>query len=173
MSWQTVARGGMQRMHRTAIPLPTGVTSMQTQLRRLCLSTKYTQARPQLQAALPVRFLVQSNAFATTTTDRKTAKKPKAKSSEDKNSETKKRSPRLTKEEKEARDIKQEKAHIKELKAIALTPPKKLPSTFHSCAMQAKVPQLKGQYTNMSEAFKLVSEMTKNMGAEERQVCPL
>lgn len=149
-------------MHRGAIPRPSGVTSVQNQLRRLCLSTNSTQAHPQLQNPL-YNTLVQSNGFATAATGSKTAKKPAAKKPKQKKE--------LTEAQKEAKKVKAEKEHIKQLKVTALTPPKKLAQTFHALAVQSTLPGLKGQYTTMPEAFKLCCEKIKHIDGYEKQVC--
>lgn len=155
-------------MHRGAIPRPTGVTSVQNQLRRLCLSTNSTQTRPQLQALLPIRSLVQSNSFVTAPTDAKKAKKSKAKKPK-----AKKAKKPLTEKQQEAKKIKEEKDHIKQLKETALTLPKKLPFTFQGVAMQTKLVEVRGQYKTMAEAFQKASDLVKTIEGHEKQVCLL
>lgn len=168
MSLQTVARGGILRMHRGVIPRPTGVTSMQNQLRRLCLSTSSTQARPKLQAVLPMRSLLQSKSFATAPNGEKTTKKPNAKKPK-----AKKAKKPLTEEQLARKKLKEDRAQIKQLKLTALQPPKKLPYSFYTLALQAKLPELKGQYPTMGEAFKQAPALIKTIEGYEKQVCLL
>jgi hypothetical protein len=150
-------------MHSGVVLRPTGVTSMQNQLRRLCLSTSSTEARPKLQVALPIRSLVSSKSFATAPSDVKTTKKPKVK---------KAKKP-LTEEQLARKKLKEDRAQIKQLKLTALQPPKKLPYSFYTLALQAKLPELKGQYPTMGEAFKQAPALIKTIEGYEKQVCLL
>lgn len=63
------ARGSFLRLHRGAARRVTSVTSVQSQLRRLCLSTAPIQTRPLAQGHLLLRNFTQSSPFTTQATE--------------------------------------------------------------------------------------------------------
>lgn len=170
MSWQSAARGGFLRtLHRGALPPRTGVSDLQNQLGRVCLTANSGLARPQLQSISSVQSLFQSNSFATASTPLKASKTPKAKSSKKADGEAKP----LSEEQQGIRKIKQLRAHIKELKATALTRrPKKLPTSAYSLALSEKLREIKGLYP-AKEAFLIGVEHATSLGPQDEEVCAL
>lgn len=163
-------------MHRGVIPRSTGVGSLNNQLRRLCLSVNSSQTRPQLQS-LAIGAITQSSSFATASKEPKEAKKPKAKATKTttKKSTSSRSSPKkkkaLTEKQEEAKKHKEHLAHVRQLKITALTPPKRLSTSFQPLALQEKLLDIKGQHAQAKDAFKAASELVKDMGTHDREVC--
>lgn len=79
----------------------------------------------------------------------------------------------LTEEQKEARKAKELKQKIKELKAMALEPPKRLSGTAHSLAVTDMLAKLKGKDEGKSpqELFKEATAAVKALSPDELEVC--
>ncbi|CAI7610526.1 unnamed protein product [Penicillium glandicola] len=159
MSGQSAARGGFLRtLHLGALPRRTGVTDLQNQLRRVSLAANSGQARPQVQTISSLQSLFQSNSFATASTRPKTSKSPKAKKRP------------LTDKQQETQKIKQRLAHIKELKATALTQkPKNQPVSAYTLAVTEKLREIKGQYADHREAWKLATQHATSLSAQDEE----
>ena len=76
----------------------------------------------------------------------------------------------LTPEQKEKRKEKAKKLKIKELKAVVIDPPKKLPVNARNLAIQEKIAALKDKYTNHKDAFKAAAEEVTSLSSYEQQV---
>lgn len=159
MSFQWATRAGALRHLRlgSVVTRPTRVISMQNQLRRVCLAAKSRLTKPRVG---PLSMIVsqQSHYFATSTkSSGKRGRKPKKE---------------LTERQKAAKAKRDRRAKVKELKAAALEPPKKLPTTGWQIGMATLVPELKSRFANPKETMKGVVNMMKSMTPDELQVRP-
>lgn len=171
MSWQSAARGGFVRtLHRSALPVRTGVSDLQNQLSRISLAVTSGSARPQFQPISSIQSLFQANSFATASTPLKATKTPKAKTPKTATSKSKKTS--LSEKQKEALKAKQQRAHIKELKATALVRPKRLVTSAYGLAMTEKLQEVKGQYP-VKEAWSIGVQHATSLSPQEKEVCTL
>ncbi|CAG8886293.1 unnamed protein product [Penicillium egyptiacum] len=169
MPWQSAARGGFLRtLHRGSLSPRTGVSNLQDQLRRVCLTASSGPARPQVRLLSSSQSMFQSNSFATTSTPLKASKTTKAKSSKKAGSEAKKRP--LSERQQEIQKIKQLRDHIRELKATALLAgrPKLLPVNTYTIAMSEKLREIKGQYPG-KEAFSIAVEHAKSLSPQDKE----
>lgn len=76
----------------------------------------------------------------------------------------------LTEKQKEQKDAKEKRDKLRELKAQALVPPKKLPDNYYVVGFQLKLSDAIKSGQKASEAFKSASTLTKAAGEEEKQV---
>jgi hypothetical protein len=76
----------------------------------------------------------------------------------------------LTEKQKEAKEKKKQRDHIKQLKETALEPPKKLIAAGNRLAFQSKFSELRPQYSTIKEAFGAASTAVKEMAANETEV---
>ncbi|CAI7666871.1 hypothetical protein PCG10_001916 [Penicillium crustosum] len=167
MSWQSAARGGFVRtLHRSALPVRTGVSDLQNQLSRISLAVTSGSARPQFQPISSIQSLFQANSFATASTPLKATKTPKAKTPKTATSKSKKTP--LSEKQKEALKAKQQRAHIKELKATALVRPKRLVTSAYGLAMTEKLQEVKGQYP-VKEAWSIGVQHATSLSPQEKE----
>ncbi|KAJ5589192.1 hypothetical protein N7537_011870 [Penicillium hordei] len=167
MSWQSAARGGFLRtLHRGALPSRTGVSDLQNQLSRVRLGANSSPARPQFQPIFSIQSQFQANSFATASTPLKASKTPKAKTPKTAASKAKKAP--LSEKQQEDLKVKQQRAHIKELKATALVRPKRLLASAYSLAMTEKLQELKGQYP-VKEAWSISVEHATSLSPQEKE----
>lgn len=75
----------------------------------------------------------------------------------------------LTEKQKEQKDAKEKRDKLRELKAQALVPPKKLPDNYYVVGFQLKLGDAIKTGQKASEAFKSASTLTKAAGEEEKQ----
>ncbi|CAI7675563.1 unnamed protein product [Penicillium palitans] len=161
MSWQSAARGGFVRtLHRGALPARTGVSDLQNQLSRISLAANSGPARPQFQPISSIQSLFQAHSFATASTPLK-GKTPKTAASKAKKAP-------LSEKQQEALKTKQQRAHIKELKATALVRPKKLLTSAYGLAMTEKLQELKGQYP-AKEAWSIGVQHATSLSPQEKE----
>ncbi|KAL2011666.1 hypothetical protein VTN00DRAFT_4384 [Thermoascus crustaceus] len=102
---------------------------------------------------------------ASSATTKKASKTKKPEKTEAKKPEKKE----LTEEQKEARKAKELKQKIKELKAMALEPPKRLSSTAHSLALTDMLAKLRGKGEGKApqELFKEATAAVKTLSPDE------
>lgn len=170
MTCQSAARGGFLRtLHFSALPRPTGVIGLQSQLRRICPVPNSGLGRSQLPAISSIQLLSQSKSFATASTVPGTTKAPRTKKSSEKTAKKP-----LTDKQKEQKKAQQHKAQIDQLKVTALAPPKKLASNFFALALAEQLGGMKdtSQY-KPGEAFKIAAAQAKSLSAKEEEVCAL
>ncbi|KAJ5329330.1 hypothetical protein N7452_009720 [Penicillium brevicompactum] len=166
MFTQKVTRGSTLLLQRGAGAglRPAAMTSLQNQLRRLCLSST-SNPRPQLQSPLAVQFLTRSNSSAATATEKPKASDSKKASAK---SKTKKKKKPLTELQQKAKESKAHRARLQNLKTVALTPPKVLPDIFYTLAMQVKAPEVAAE-RDPKTRFQKLSEIVDNLSSYEKQ----
>ncbi|CAG7922025.1 unnamed protein product [Penicillium olsonii] len=159
-------RGGALRAYGGVARRPTGVMGVQSQLRCLSLAAAPIQARPQLQELQKLRPITQSSTFATKATkEPKEPKEPKArtpKAATAKGENAQKAQKPITKTQK----IIQARQHMKDLKATALQPPARLPSTARHLCLSSIMNELNKVSGSRSERLKAAhvkySELTSS-----------
>lgn len=174
---QKVVRAGFLLPQRGAGLRPMAMTSMQNQLRRLCLSST-SNPRPQLQAPLVAQLLTRSNSSAATATKEPKAPAPKKASAKPrtpkkasaKPSVDKRKKKPLTEVQQKAKEAREYRERIKHLKTVALTPPKRLPEFFRNLATQLKGQEITEEGLSNQDRFRKVAEIVNNISTYEKQV---
>lgn len=144
------------------------------------LTNAYATAagRPKTSANKTTRATKTVKKGTKTTRGTKAAKSSKGtKTARGKKKTTKKAKPapkpkkkELTEKQKEQKDAKEKRDKLRELKAQALVPPKKLPDNYYVVGFQLKLGDAIKTGQKASEAFKSASTLTKAAGEEEKQV---
>lgn len=102
------------------------------------------------------------------------AKKKTTKKTTKKATTPKARKPRkqreLTPEQQEKRKADALRLEIRNLKKLALDPPKRRPSSLYAVALQAKIPEVRKNHPVISEAFKVAVGEVKALPPYEQQV---
>ncbi|KAJ5985206.1 hypothetical protein N7522_012402 [Penicillium canescens] len=142
----------LRPLHFSASTRPNAIIGVQNQLRHLCLAANVRQAQPRLQRIPAVLLLSQSKSFATDTSPK--PKKTKAKTD--------------NRNKKEAKELRQHKDHIKQLKQTALEVPKGLLENYFFIALHEKINEIKGQYPTQREAVQAAAEMLKPVPNEAK-----
>ncbi|KAE8147411.1 hypothetical protein BDV25DRAFT_33775 [Aspergillus avenaceus] len=169
-----------------AFSRPVRVAIAQTHVRRICLSTFNQSLRPISRARQYPGFLSQRlvKAYATSS-DEKSAKKKTTKTGKTKSSTksvkktkpkakpkpTPKRSGRkpATEKQKEAAKAAKTRQSLKDLKATALEPPKRLAERVWNLAVSSKLPEAQKVHKTQMEAFKGATDLAKLISEEERE----
>ena len=116
------------------------------------------------------------NSYAPASTAGKRGTRKQSTSTKKKKKKTVKKAPKkpkkkvLSPKQKEKQKADAQKLEIKELKSAIIEPPKKLPATVYSVAIQERLPALKDDYAKTSQAFKAVAEEVKALSSYEQQV---
>lgn len=184
MSLQWAARAGPLRHLRLSAVFsrPTRVIAVQNQLRRVCLAAKPRLATPQT-GSLSALISQQSRSLATATE----TETPKAKRGRKPGSTTKAKTPkkkavkakkpkvkkRLTEKQKVAKAARERREQIKELKGIALVPPKKLTASAWPLAVREQVAELKSGSGTSIEKFSEAISRAKSLTSDEYNVRPI
>ncbi|OQD77657.1 hypothetical protein PENDEC_c002G02720 [Penicillium decumbens] len=173
MSLRWATRAGPLRPLRLGVAFsrPTSVIAVQNQLRRVCLATKPRLAIPQA-GSLSAPTSQRSRSFTTATaTDGET---PKAKrgpkpgsGKKPKKAKAKKPKKRLTEKQKAAKETRDRRAQIKELKAIALVPPKKLTASAWPLAVKEQFQGVKSEPGTTVEKFSEAIARVKGLSQDE------
>jgi len=176
MSLRWATRAGPLRPLRLGVAFsrPTSVIAVQNQLRRVCLATKPRLAIPQA-GSLSAPTSQRSRSFTTATaTDGET---PKAKrgpkpgsGKKPKKAKAKKPKKRLTEKQKAAKATRDRRAQIKELKAIALVPPKKLTASAWPLAVKEQFQGVKSEPGTTVEKFSEAIARVKGLSQDEYKV---
>lgn len=184
MSFHRVARAGVLRhLHLgNGLGRSTNVIGVQQQLRQLSLTTRPRMTIPSV-GALPTIGSQRLRAFATEDgpanedkpAKKKTAAKKKSTKSKSKKKTTSKPKPKkkkpLTEKGQERKKRSEQRAKINELKATALTEPKKLPTVWRHVAIQSKFAELNIPAGTGVEKLRFVNEAVKSLSPEEIEVC--
>lgn len=163
---------------------PVRVAAIHIPTRRASLAT--TGRLPSPLAAIAYPSVFQSgklaNSYATaaekrkttsktskTSKGRKTAKKSRSTASAKTKAPKKRRE--LSERQKKLREARKEREYVEQLKATALTPPKRLPERMSALAIQDKMPEAKEfGLGGQAQTFVKAVELTKTMSSEEREV---
>ena len=163
-------RGGALRAYGSVARRPTEVMGVQSQLRCLSLAAAPIQARPQLQELQKLRPITQSSTFATKATkEPKEPKEPKArtpKAATAKGENAQKAQKPITKTQK----LIQARQHMKDLKATALQPPARLPSTARHLCLSSIMNELNKASGSRSERLKAAHVKYSELTSSELEV---
>lgn len=177
MSLQWATRAGPLRHLRLSAVFsrPTRVIAVQNQLRRVCLAAKPRLVTPQTGSlsAISQQSRSLATAIETETPKAKRGRKPgsttKAKSPKKKAVKAKKPKvkKRLTEKQKVAKAARERREQIKDLKGIALVPPKKLTASAWPLAVKEQVAELKSGSGTSTEKFSEAISRAKNLTSDE------
>lgn len=146
---------------------------MQNQLRRVCLAAKPRLTEPRV-GPLSIFVSQQSHHFATST-ESSGKRGRKSESGERKSasaSKPKKKKKALTESQRVAKEARERRAKVSELKATALEQPKKLPATPWQVGMASLFPEVKPRFSKSTDAMRGVVDIIKSMSPDQFQVSP-
>lgn len=175
MTLQRVTRTGVVRhlYLGNALAPRARVISMQNQLRRVCLPTKFQFTRPHA-SSLSAIVCQQSRSFTTPAESPITKRGRKPSSGKRKKSTSAKPKPKkkkvLTEDQKARKEQRQRREKIKALKATALEPPKKLATSPWSLAFASKFHEVRTESQKPSDTLKEAAAVIKAMSPEEYEV---
>lgn len=179
MPFTLARRGGgglLRSLHIShSVSRPVRVAISQSHIRRISLAPRRTVLRP-ITSNLPTLGVVSKQlikAYATETTGKKTTKPSKgAKKTTKKKKPAAKPKPKkrvLTEKQKEAKKARELRQWIKDLKAAALQPPKRVSENYWNLAVVSKLAEAEKTHQKGAEAFKAATDLAKAISAEEKE----